>query len=88
MEICLLLVVLMMIKMTFKLEDIKIEGINENQSIIKNYSFTNKNNLSEDKTFCLFNNSCECEDVNFTEGENSFHYGHGCSPVAPDPYDH
>jgi hypothetical protein len=40
--------------MTFKLEDIKVEG-NKEQNIVGNYSFDKKHNLRGDRTFC----SCE-----------------------------
>jgi hypothetical protein len=49
--------------MTFKLENIDIEGMedSEKQKIIAEYNFGKKKGLSEDRTFCLFYEPPDCD---------------------------
>jgi hypothetical protein len=59
--------------MAFKLENIKIEGMEsrESQKIIAEYNFEKDKKLSEDRTFCSCNRDCRVDD-----------------PCGPDCYKH
>lgn len=45
--------------MTFKLESIKTEIVNKEQSITGEYVFKENNKLNDDRTFCLTYDPCE-----------------------------
>jgi hypothetical protein len=76
-------------KMTFKLENIKVEG-NKEQKIIGDYSFNKKDELGGDRTFCLTQlfcgeyESCGCQEEGCAHGEYSWHF---CDDKHCYPYD-
>jgi hypothetical protein len=53
-----LIIVIVILKMTFKLENIKIEGKGIEQDIIGKYDFPGNNSLEKDRTFAFL---CGCQ---------------------------